>query len=251
MKLYICANGFTSEQCEQAKRAVTALEELSHPCSMSKDLSLRLYGDESFACFKPEECDLIVSIGGDGALLKAARVAFDVDLPLIGINAGRVGYLCAMNLDEVHLFDDKFRKSDKNTCTLLQVDFGGERHYVLNDIVVSKTDIGKTADLSVFADERRLFEVRADAVVISTPTGSSAYNRSAGGPLISEKARVFCVTPVCSNTLTPAHIIADESLIEVKVNHEDAGIYADGKFLGICPDALEIRKCPKTITLYK
>lgn len=251
MKLYLCANGFTSEQQEQARICVKSLEELSHPCSMSKDLSMTLYENDLYACFAPEECDLIVSVGGDGALLKAAKVSFDTGVPLIGINAGRVGYLCAMRLDEVDSFDRKFRNSERNICSVLEVDFKGERHYALNDIVISKTNFGKTADLSVFADKKELFEVRADAVIVSTPTGSSAYNRSAGGPLVSEKVHALIVTPVCSNTLTPAYIVDDQCIVEVKVNHEDAGIYADSKFLGTYPDSLSIRRSDKTITLYK
>ena len=251
MKLYLCANGFTQTQIDQAKACVKSLEELSHPCSMSEELSNTLYGDDSYVCFPPQDCDLIVSLGGDGALLKAAKVAFDCGTPLFGINAGRVGYLCGMRLDEIDSFDRKFRHAERNICTMLEVDFEGQTYYALNDIVISKTNFGKTADLSVFADEKQLFEVRADAVIVSTPTGSSAYNRSAGGPLVSEKVKALVVTPVCSNTLTPAYIVNDDAAITVKVNHEDAGVYADSRFLGTYPDELTVRKSDKTIVLYK
>ncbi len=251
MKLYLCANGYTEDQIVQAKQCVKALEELSHPCSMSKELSNKLYGDDSYAVFQPEECDLIVSLGGDGAVLNAAKVAFDCGTPLFGINAGRVGYLCGMRLDEIDSFDRKFRHAERNICTMLEVDYQGQTYYALNDIVISKTNFGKTADLSVFANDKELFEVRADAVIVSTPTGSSAYNRSAGGPLVSEKVRALVVTPVCSNTLTPTYIVDDECKITVRVNHEDAGIYADSRFLGVYPDELVVRKSDKTIVMYK
>ena len=251
MKLYICANGFTSEQLDQALNCVASLEGMGHECSMASALSQKLYKDDGYVRFTVAESDLVVSLGGDGALLKAAATALKADRPLIGINAGRVGYLCAMKLEDIEHFNEKVASGRKVVCSLLQVDFEGKRFYALNDIVVSKTNFGKTVDLCVYADENKLFQVRGDAVIVSTPTGSTAYNRSAGGPIIDENVRALCVTSVCANTQNYPHVVNDDRIIRVKVNHEDAGIYADSQFLGKFPDELLIAKADKTLILYK
>ena len=248
MNLYICANGYTAEQLKLAKECLSILEEKGHRCSFPEDLGKKLSLEAPFAL---KECDLIISLGGDGALLAAAQTAISADKPLMGINAGRVGYLCAMKVEDLNRFDGFLTACRKVKCTLLNVDVDGIRHYALNDVIVSKTNFGKTVDLSVYAEEEKIFNVRGDGVIVTTPTGSTAYNRSAGGPSIDEDVPALCITSICANEIKPPHVISDDKKVIIRVNHEDAGIYCDSTYLGTYPDELVVSKADKTLTLYK
>ena len=250
MKLYICANGFNEDQLKQAKGCLLELQK-KHQCSMSEELAAKLDPDHNSTCFEVKDCDLIVSLGGDGALLAAAQTAIREDKPLVGINAGRVGYLCAMKFEDIAEFDERLSSCKKVDCTLLEVEHEGETYYALNDVIVSKTNFGKTVDLSVFAEEEKLFHVRGDGVIVSTPTGSTAYNRTAGGPFIDEDVPALGITAICSIEVKSPHVVSDDKKVTVRVDHEDAGIYADSRFLGTYNDELQIKKADKTLTLYK
>ena len=224
---------------------------MGHSCSFPDELKRKICLDEPLSFFPAEESDLIISLGGDGALLAAGQIAIKADKPLVGINAGRVGYLCAMKFEDLADFDSLIQNCRKINCTLLQVDFEGKRHYALNDVIIGKTNFGKTVDLSVYVKDKLLFHVRGDGLIVTTPTGSTAYNRSAGGPVIEEEVKAIGITSICANVANPPYVVSDCSEVIVKVNHEDAGIYVDSNFLGKYPDELLIKKADKTLTLLK
>ena len=248
MKLYLCANGFTALQIQQATICVSKLEEKGHACYMSKDLSDKIAEKGDRSSLSAKDCDMVVSLGGDGALLKAAKVAFEADKPLIGVNAGRLGYLCAMNIEDIDDFDEKVLSCEEEECTLLQDD--GKVYEALNDVIIAKTNFGKTADLTVYVNKRRLYQVRGDAVIITTPIGSTAYNRSAGGPIIDGSLRAIGITCVCAHAQNYPHVISDDKAITIGVNHEDAGIYVDGEYLGNFDNEFSIVRSERKLKLY-
>ena len=250
MKLYLCANGFTALQIQQATICVSKLEEKGHACYMSKDLSDKIAEKGDRSSLSAKDCDMVVSLGGDGALLKAAKVAFEADKPLIGVNAGRLGYLCAMNIEDIDDFDEKVLSCEAEECTLLQVEYGGKVYEALNDVIIAKTNFGKTADLTVYVNKRRLYQVRGDAVIITTPIGSTAYNRSAGGPIIDGSLKAIGITCVCAHAQNYPHVISDDKAITIGVNHEDAGIYVDGEYLGNFDNEFTIVRSERKLKLY-
>ena len=245
MKLYLCANGFTALQIQQATICVSKLEEKGHACYMSKDLSDKIAEKGDRSSLSAKDCDMVVSLGGDGALLKAAKVAFEADKPLIGVNAGRLGYL-----DDIADFDEKVLSCEAEECTLLQVEYDGKVYEALNDVIIAKTNFGKTADLTVYVNKRRLYQVRGDAVIITTPIGSTAYNRSAGGPIIDGGLRAIGITCVCAHAQNYPHVISDDKAITIGVNHEDAGIYVDGEYLGNFDNEFSIVRSERKLKLY-
>ena len=247
MKLYICANGFTQEQLDQARQAIGVFEEKHHVCSMSEELSQKLYQDESHCLFDAKESDLIISLGGDGALLRASKTAVKAERPLIGINSGRLGYLCAMSYAEIDRFDEILKECVISERKLLGIQ--GEDLCALNDITVSKDQFGKTVDLLIEAEDEEI-TIRGDGVIVCTPTGSTAYNLSAGGPRLDPKAEVIGITPICTHDRnTYPRVIKDDRKVRIKVNHESARIYADGEYLRDLKDQVEICTSDRTLKL--
>ena len=250
MKLYICANGFTDDQLDQAKHCIEKLRS-GHECSLPAELGRKLFDAAYLPDFTPEEADIIISLGGDGALLAAARVAIEADHPLIGINSGRLGYLCAMSFDEIVCFDEIIASKTCRKVHLLELSFKDSVAYALNDIVVSKRNFGKTVDLKVSIDGYQDMDIRGDGVIICTPVGSTAYNLSAGGPTLDYAADVFALTPICAhNRNTHCRVVSGNRSVFVRVNHESALVYADGELIGEIDGAVKIVRSGRTLSLY-
>ncbi len=251
MNFYICANSFTHGQISQARECIEKLEALGNACFVSEETSALLYGDGSRVLKEIERCDLILSLGGDGALLKAAKTAIDADKPLLGINSGRLGFLCAMSFDEVDHFDTVFKECVLSERSLLSLEQEGKRHIALNDVVISKGDFGKTVDLSFETEDGNRIDVRGDGLIICTPTGSTAYNLSAGGPRILGDTPVFAVTPICPHDKNSySRVIYDENRIRVYVNHESAKIYCDGEYVLETSESVTVKKSDRHLHLY-
>ena len=251
MKIYIRSNNFTDIQQKQAIDCIELLSKQGYTCSVSDHTSRLLYGNESHRLFSPEESDLIISLGGDGALLSAAKVAIRADKPLLGINSGRLGYLCAMSYQELDDFRSVFEKCFISQRSLLSFEHEGTTHYAVNDIVVSKDDFGKTVDLHVEIRGQEEFEVRGDGVIICTPTGSTAYNLSASGPRLDVSAKVFAVTPICAHDKNIySRVIDDEREVAVLVNHESAKIYCDGMYICDFDHKASFKQAKQKLKLY-
>ena len=250
LKLYLCPNGFTDEQVEQAAHCVRALSRLGHECAASIKAALNAVGC-ACADFAPEDSDMIVSLGGDGALLRAAQTAIASGKPLIGINGGRLGYLCALRLDEAEAFDEVLAACAPTERMLLAYDTGGGVRYALNDVVVAKINYGADIDLAVRVDGQEAFRLRGDGVIISTPTGSTAYTLSAGGPIVDLDARVLAVTMICARA-SVAHpiVLSDRKTIEAFAQPETAQVFADGVRVGGLAPSVTVRRSDKTLRLF-
>lgn len=234
MKIYICANNYNEKQSKDQQFVRDTLT------------------DKGFMCVEdPKACDLIVSLGGDGALLRAAQVALKSDKPLIGINAGRKGLLCALTLAQVGELEGILQECHLEERTLIETEVDGIRHVAVNDILVSKYDFGQTADLSVYVDDRQVMDFRGDGLIIATPTGSTAYNKSAGGPYLEPDTPVLVLTPVCCHDrIAYPYVASDERTIGVKVDHDHCGIYVDGRYVGDVSDSLIVNRSAGKLRLY-
>jgi len=163
------------------------------------------------------ECDILVSIGGDGTLISLARRSYKYNKPIMGINAGNLGFLTDVTLDEIESFIEKFfageYRIDKRM--MLRIDVDGQKYYAFNDIVFSKETISAMVDLKVEAeclnDEKKekywLNTYYGDGLIVSTPTGSTAYNLSAGGPVVFPLTKSLILTPLCPHSLTQRPLV--------------------------------------------
>ena len=249
MKLYICANGFTDDQLDQAKQCIEKLKS-GHECSLPIGLGRKLFDVSYVPAFEPEEADLIVSLGGDGALLRAARAAIEADRPLIGINSGRLGYLCVMSFEQIDSFDEVIAKAKTRKAFLLELSMEDRQAYALNDIIIAKRNFGKTVDLKVSIEGCRDMDIRGDGVIICTPIGSTAYNLSAGGPILDYEADVFALTPICAHNRDTHALVADgNKTVTVSVNHESALVYADGQLIGETNEDVKIIRSKRALEL--
>lgn len=173
----------------------------------------------------PKDLDLIFVIGGDGTLIRAARDTAKINVPLIGVNFGTLGYLC--ELEEATVFaaidqimDDKFMLEAR--MRLCGYAFSGEKRQhvqtALNDIVIHRSGALQLVSLVLYVNGQYLNTFEGDGVILCTPTGSTGYNLSAGGPIVDPKARMILITPINSHTLNSKSIVIgaeDEVVVEI------------------------------------
>jgi NAD+ kinase len=181
----------------------------------------------------PEGCDLIVVLGGDGTLLSAARAIGRREIPLFAVNLGGLGFLTAITIDE--LYDELQRavrgehRIGKRKMLTTEVVRAGEvvaTWEALNDAVLTKIAIARMIDLDTFVDEQFVCAYKADGLIISTPTGSTAYSLSAGGPIIFPSVPAICITPICPHMLTNRPVLVPEtSVIRVISHGPDESVY--------------------------
>ncbi|MEF9968929.1 MAG: NAD(+)/NADH kinase [Ruthenibacterium sp.] len=172
-------------------------------------------------CFK--QCDVIITVGGDGTILHTARRGFGYHKPMLGVNLGRLGFLATVEADEL---EAKLTRLVKGAYTLdmrniLKVETGGGSSFcqtALNDVVIAKTDISQTIDIAVFCDTILVNHFQGDGVIIATPTGSTAYSLSAGGPILDAHIAGIVVTPICAHSMhSPPMVFSAERKLRVCV----------------------------------
>lgn len=173
----------------------------------------------------PIDTECVISIGGDGTLLHAAKDLIDLDAVFVGVNKGTLGFLAEISPDELDLALDKLLKDQFHieSRMMLKGDIkrNGELVYsstVLNDIVIHRGDELAITDYDVFVNGNLLGTYQADGIILSTPTGSTAYNLSAGGPVARPDSHMIMLTPICPHTLANRSIILSKhDKIEVKI----------------------------------
>jgi NAD+ kinase len=181
----------------------------------------------------PRRCDLVVVIGGDGTLLSVARSACVTGTPILGINFGSLGFLTEVPRDELFpaledVFAGRF-ETENRTMLAAHLIRRGKRLLstsVLNDIVINKSALARIIDLSVSIDGHGVATYKADGLIVATPTGSTAYSLSAGGPILSPMVRAFQLTPICPHTLTHRPLILpDSATVEISLDHAPQDVY--------------------------
>ncbi|MBC8010830.1 MAG: NAD(+)/NADH kinase [Burkholderiales bacterium] len=193
------------------------------------------------------DMDACCVIGGDGTLLGAAPAAAETGVPLIGVNRGSLGFLTTFTADEARdclptLLSGDFVTAER---ALLSCHAGSAAPVLaLNDILIKDASNSRLVRLEVHADGELVTDYLCDGLIFSTPTGSTAYNLSAGGPLIHPSAEVLAMTPICPHTLTNRAIIFRAGVRLRVINHSDAAsgliVVADGRVLPAQPNAAPI-----------
>jgi NAD+ kinase len=208
-----------------------------------------------------ERCDLVIVIGGDGTLLYAARALSSYDVPLLGINLGRLGFLVDVSPDEAPATLDQILRGhyQEEGRFLLRAEVWRNGEQVsageaLNDVVVHNWNVARMMEFKTYVDGQFVNSERADGLIISTPTGSTAYVLAAGGPLLQPTLNALVLAPICPHTLSNRPIVvAGDSLIEVVVckHTDEAQITFDGQlsFSVTGGDCVRVRKKDRPLRL--
>lgn len=212
------------------------------------------------------ECAIV--LGGDGTLLRASRYLMGTGIPLIGVNFGHLGFLADVEAEAVEDMIDRLMTGDylveKRMMLEGTICRNGEMLSpvsALNDIVIGRSGVMGVLDFKVFVNGIRLNSYKADGMIVSTPTGSTAYSMSAGGPLVKPSARLIVMTPVCPHTLNTRSIVLDkDDIIEIEIceqkpiGDKDAGyVYFDGDLATplLNSDRILIRKSENSTDIIK
>lgn len=218
MTFYIYINHESEKSVSSARRACARFAQLGVDC-VSDEQSVSLLGvgatpADPYTC----EYDAVAAVGGDGTMLGASQLALARGLPLFGINSGRVGFLCAFDANDI----DAITLEDINTLrlsrrALFEVRCGeAEVRYAVNEVTVNKADFAKTVEFELFYGDKSLGNMRADGVIIATPTGSTGYSLSAGGPITDPSLQAMIVTPICAHSLfSRSHVLAGEYPVRI------------------------------------
>jgi NAD+ kinase len=207
------------------------------------------------------ESNLLLVLGGDGTLLAAARVAAQHGIPLLPINMGSLGFLTSFTLEEMFpaLEETLAGRSSVSERVLLRVDLyragqiiDGQR--VLNEAVINKGALARMIDLELKIDDAFVCRYRADGLIVATPTGSTAYSLSAGGPIVHPSVESLIITPICPHTLTDRPLVVrDSSRVEVSLSRDAESVFLtlDGQ-KGIpmqSSDCVRIVRAPERLKL--
>ncbi|HPW17146.1 MAG TPA: NAD(+)/NADH kinase [Candidatus Aminicenantes bacterium] len=205
----------------------------------------------------PAASDLVVVLGGDGTLLSVAHLAAEAGVPVMGVNLGRLGFLTEVTVKEATLTLERFLDGDTDLVSprwLLEARTKGDVSYCLNDVVVTKGAKARMIELEIGIDGRDAARLKADGLIVSTPTGSTAYSLSAGGPILHPQVPAIVLTPICPHTLSfrPLAVPA-ESVVTVRLltGGEEVCLTLDGQRGGVFEqgDAVEVRRAPRDLRL--
>ncbi|MBQ7583595.1 MAG: NAD(+)/NADH kinase [Lachnospiraceae bacterium] len=192
----------------------------------------------------PADTDCILVLGGDGTLIQAASDVADTGIPMLGINTGRLGYLTDVERSDIipaldALILDKYLVDERMMITG-DVISGGDRvctESALNDIVVHRQGDMRVVEYDVYVNKKFLKSYRADGIIVSTPTGSTAYSLSAGGPIVEPASKLFIITPICPHTLNSRSVVLSaEDEIFISTGKKDIAVAFDGRETSPLPE---------------
>ena len=182
------------------------------------------------------DSDLLVCIGGDGTLISLARRSYTYHKPILGINAGTLGFLVDINPSEIESFVEKLFRGEYRIDERMMLEAtlshdDGERSlHAFNDIVISRPTISKMVKVDAYIDGRWFNTYYGDGLIVSTPTGSTAYNLAAGGPVTFPLTDAFIFTPICPHSLTQRPLVTPANFtIEIRVPEKESLVIVDGQ----------------------
>lgn len=265
MRVLVVPNTGKDEAISGARELVAWLRDAGHEAVLAMD--------DAQACGCPEagvalnalgEVGLVVALGGDGTIIKAVRKIGELDAPVLGVNFGRLGFLSAA--DGEHMLDaveaalaGEFR-AERRLTLRASVSQGGREvgsYRVLNEVFVGRLGASRVADLSVSVSGAKIADFSADGIIVATPTGSTAYSLSAGGPIVAPDVRALVVVPVAPHTLADrAVIVGPGEEVEITCpagRAADVCVTVDGQEVPcrMTLDAVRVRAAQSDVTLVR
>lgn len=178
-----------------------------------------------------QESDLLISIGGDGTLISVVRRSFGHQIPIMGINMGNLGFLTDIQKDEVESFIEKLLIGDYRVDKRMLIEAtlhtaeGDKKRFAFNDAVITRKHLTKMVHIRAYIDKEPFNTYYGDGLIIATPTGSTAYNISSGGPVVYPFSQIFVITPICPHSLTQRPLVLPaEFKIDLEVEDNEAAI---------------------------
>jgi NAD+ kinase len=209
----------------------------------------------------PSQVDLLVVLGGDGTLLATARALNRKPIPILAVNLGGLGFLTEVTLEELYptleLVVEGTHRTDHRVQIegeLIRADEAITSFLALNDVVLNKGAIARILDFELRVDGHLVSTYKSDGLIVSTPTGSTAYSLAAGGPIVTPAVKAFIVTPICAHTLTQRPLVLPDTVkieVAVKSQREAAYLTVDGQ-VGIAAhneDVVRLKKAPSSVEL--
>ncbi len=252
MKIAIIPNMTKEEAPVVTSEIASELDKLNIDYMLSKELKGTVNGTK--AVFGEEDeiirnCDTVIAVGGDGSIISAAHKAVMYNKPVLGVNAGRLAFLAGLERHELSLLRSLIDGSycvDKRMMLSMQIVKNGEiinEALCLNDAVVSRTGAAKLTGVTVKSDGHDFCEYLGDGVIVATPTGSTAYSLSAGGPVVDPSIESIILTPVCSHSLfARSMILSDSTVLELSCTTQgETSVTCDGREPYMIPENAVIR----------
>jgi NAD+ kinase len=183
--------------------------------------------------------DVLLVLGGDGTLLRAARKAAQHDLPLLGVNVGHLGFLTELETDNLELalaaiINKEYKIEERMLISsrVIREQQVVASYHALNDAVIARGTFARIIQLQTFVDEQPVVNYQADGLIVATPTGSTAYSLSAGGPIVEPQVECLIITPICPHTLAARSVVVShDSVVKVLIEatHKDIMLTIDGQ----------------------
>ncbi len=264
MKIGIVAKSNIEEPVEIVSKLSAWLDERGVSVFVEKELSDKIgHSNAVDRADIPGLVDIILVFGGDGTFLGMARLACKHGTPILGINLGGLGFLTEVTVNELYdmmerIIGGDYEVEDRQmlvTTIHREKDTIGT-YEVLNDVVINKGAVARIIDLAIYIEGSHVTTYRADGIILSTPTGSTAYSLSAGGPIVHPRIPVTIITPICPHTLTNRPlVVSSEMKVEIKVTTQEPDTYLtlDGQ-IGIrlkIGDVIEVKRTDTSVKLIK
>lgn len=219
--LYLVAHPSVKNIAEIVRTVVECAHRYSIKISTTNEIS-HLVSDFSFENENSlqHDCDAVLAIGGDGTFLRANEIAYQNHLPVLGINCGHLGFLADVELNQLDmamqvLSEDAYSLEER---MMIHIQTGQHEYYALNDAVISRGEYTRLIHFQTFVNNQALGSYRADGLIIATPTGSTGYSLSAGGPIVCPDVECMLVTPICPHTLQQRPVVTGvESSLTVRL----------------------------------
>lgn len=271
-KIALITNYNISEKLNAAMRVADKIsayaEQILIPLVFKERVMRSKNHRKEFIYKSPEElygsAELVIVLGGDGAMLDTARRVANIGTPIIGINMGRVGYMAELEMDELDMlskvFEGQYRIDERTMLEAEVISGKGMKkfsEFALNEATITNGNAARIVDLQLSDGNELVYTYRADGLVIATPTGSTAYSLSAGGPIVDPKLACLCVTPICPHTFSARPLVfPDTAELNVKnicVREKVLKLTLDGRatydlYYG---DSVTVRRSPLTVKLVR
>jgi NAD+ kinase len=227
---------------------------------LRKKLKVKTVGRTVTEKSLPASCDMLISLGGDGTILRLARQAAEKGTPLLGVNLGKLGFLAEVSVEDLDACLTEVLKGDYFIVERMMLQatiLDSTKTYVaLNDIVVDKFGTSRVLNFETHVNGEYLATFTADGIILSTPTGSTAYAMANGGPIVTPHNRAITISPICPHSLTARPVIVpDDSVIRIKVVSSENKVHvtADGQdeVLVRPPTEIRIKRSPFSARLVK